>query len=194
LAVQLSSGSASVPSFTDIYGLTKHRNRATIDRFLDRYIDRAAEEQRDGQELLVESLDKEPGIRELFDEVEWVPVQTLTEGISLGLAHPPRCFAIYLHHMRQPGIDRVILGFTRDALVVLGICIQHPEESESREPSPEERAAWEEQVRAILLGLMQEFECHLGIAGYEFPPPAEEAECYTEAESGSAFLLIPNPP
>ncbi len=42
-----------MPPNLDIYGLTKHRDAATIDKFLDAYVDRAASEDRGDEELML---------------------------------------------------------------------------------------------------------------------------------------------
>jgi hypothetical protein len=41
----------------DVYGLTQRRDVATVNRFLDEYVDRGAEEDRRGEELAREPLD-----------------------------------------------------------------------------------------------------------------------------------------
>ena len=45
-----------MPPDLDIYGLTKHRDTTTIDRFLDTYVDRAKSWDRGDEELMMEPL------------------------------------------------------------------------------------------------------------------------------------------
>lgn len=106
----------------DVYGLTRHRDAVTLNRFLDEYVDRVASADRGDEELLLEPLDARPGAME--GEVE--PSLTLSHILERGLAHPRRAFTAYLTCLpacRQAGIERVILSFTWDDQVVLGLSV-----------------------------------------------------------------------
>jgi hypothetical protein len=75
-----------MPPDPDIYGLTKHCDVATINRFLDAYVDRAASENREDEELMMEPLPTQSGTD--CAAVEWEPALTLSHIIERGLAFP----------------------------------------------------------------------------------------------------------
>lgn len=147
----------------DIYGLTRFRDRDTINRFLDEYVDRAASEDRGDEEIGLEPVNPE-----LEGEAwQWEPALTLTHIIERGLAHPRRTFTSYLTS-RRAGIERAILSFTRDDQLVLGFSMRR----NSSEPEEVEDA----RARHLLTGLALAHRCHLGLVLVETPPPASEAE------------------
>lgn len=148
----------------DVYGLTKHRDAATLNRFLDEYVDRAANADRGSEELLLEPLDARPGAMEW--EVE--PSLTLSHILERGLAYPRRAFTAYLSCLpayRQVGIERVILGFTRDDQLAFGLSV-----------SSEEWEIDEALAHELLAHLAEVYQCHIGLILLETPPPMSEAE------------------
>ncbi len=105
----------------DIYGLTKQRDLATLNRFVDEFVDRAANDDRGDEERDLEPVDARP--EETQARWEWVPSLTLGHILELGLAYPRRAFTAYLKCLpacHDARIERAILGFTRDDQLVLG--------------------------------------------------------------------------
>src|SRR5690242_9970144 len=102
----------------DVYGLTRHRDLATLNRFLDEFVERAANAERGDEEVMLEPLDAHFGAREKPEgQWEWEPARTLAHILERGLAHPRRAFTTYLTCLpacHEMGIERAILGFTRD--------------------------------------------------------------------------------
>lgn len=147
----------------DVYGLTATRDRPTIQAFLDTYVDQAASEDRGDEELLLRSRthrDADTGL----DDWDWEPAQSLAHIIERGLDYPRRAFNVYLISRRKD-IDRVILGFTTDDMLVLGLSV----EDEGATPESEEQHA-----KDLLDEMMAQFHCHMGTILLETPPPESE--------------------
>lgn len=158
----------------DIYGLTRHRDEATIARFLDAYIDRAANEDRGDEDLLMEALpapddDGEDSSRQPRYESE--PAISLSHSLQRGLDYPRRSFTLYLE-AKDPSLDRVILSFTNDDQLVVGLSILDDDPGDG----PEMRA------RELLNELAQRFDCHRGVVLLEEYPPDSEAAFGAKAE------------
>ena len=153
-----------MPPRLDIYGLTKHRELNTINAFLDRYVDRSASKDRGDEELMLLPLDSSapPDNMEVYD---WEPARTLSNIIQRGLDYPRRSFTVYLKS-RQPDIDQIILSFTSDNQLILGLSI----DDEGGLPENTNRA------ERLLKELAIQFICHLGLIMVENPPPANEEE------------------
>jgi len=130
-----------MPPDLDIYGLTKHRDTATIDRFLDTYVDRAKSWARGDEELMMEPLPlTHPETGEESAEwestaFEWEPALTLSHLIERGLASPRRAFTVSLAPKRGD-LTSVILSFTADDQLILGVAI----DDEGAKPENERRA------------------------------------------------------
>jgi hypothetical protein len=155
--------------FIDIYGLTRCREKALIDRFVERFTKREEVEDRHGEELMMLKLNavdspETPGW-ELYD---WEPALTLEHSIQRGLDIPRRCFAIYLpSQVAVPGseipISNVIIKFTDDDKLILGFSIH--DESFSNE------------IGSRLIDiLLAEYECVKGFSMSAYPPPDDEEE------------------
>jgi hypothetical protein len=82
-----------MPPALDAYLLTRHRDKETIERFLDDYVDRAVSEDYIGEEFSVLPLTYKEGSSESW-EWEWVPASTLEDIVRYGLSKPPRAFYI----------------------------------------------------------------------------------------------------
>jgi hypothetical protein len=157
----------------DVYGLTRQRDAATLNRFIDEYFDRAANADRGGEELLPEPLDAYAGEMENQQDVE--PSLTLAHILELGLAHPRRAFTTYLTCLptfHQAEIEQVILGFTRDEQLVLGLSLA-PIYTSTWDV---DEAAEHAQALALLTHLAEAYQCRLGLGLLETPPPLSEAE------------------
>jgi hypothetical protein len=161
-----------MPPELDIYGLTKHRDAVTINRFLDEYVDREASADRGDEELALTPLDSKAGI-------EWEPALTLAHIIERGLDYPRRSFTDYLTSS-QPGIERVILSFTEDDWLVLGLAI----DDEGAQPKNEATA------KALLAHLLNDYSCSMGIIVVEEPPPESESAFRTAREHPLTVFFI----
>lgn len=155
-----------MPPNLDIYGLTHHRDLATINDFIDNYVDRAASEDRGDGELMLDLLDGNPE-----DGYDSEPSISLTHIIERGLDQPPRAFANYLK-AKNPDFDGSIICFTSDNLVIFSVSI----DDEGAQPENFERA------KQLLDEIARKYDCHLGLIGVEFPPPHSEKE-FREAKN-----------
>ena len=151
-----------MPPDIDLYALTKHRDRETIEMFLNSYVDRGVSEDREDEELMMLPLDQEPGDKS-FEDYDWEPAKSLSNIVRRGLDYPRRSFTVYLTP-NQAGIDRVILSFSSDNQVVLGLSIDDEEESSENVVIAKE----------LLLNLMEKYNCHLGLITVEQPAPVNE--------------------
>ena len=167
----------------DIYALTNLRDRKTIDHFLDTYVDRETSEDRNDEELsmwpLAETKDGLQSVTESpsFEEYDWEPSYTLSNVVDRGLQYPRRAFSVYLNSIDKR-IDRVILCFTADNQLVLGLSIFVDIASDELE-----NAENEELAEKVLKELMQHFNSCLGLIAYETPPPFTEREFLAMASS-----------
>ena len=50
-----------LPEYVDIYGLTRHRDAGTINRFLEEYVDRGAHEDMGDEEIMMLPLGRKSG-------------------------------------------------------------------------------------------------------------------------------------
>lgn len=173
-----------MPPDLDIYGLTRCRDIATIDRFLDTYVNREKSWDRGGEELMMEPLGFIP--RETGEEraevepqtFEWEPAPTLSHIIERGLALPHRAFTVYLTPKRAD-LTSVILSFTADDQLVLGIAI----DDAGAKPENERRA------KDLLAQLLEEYACHLGLILVEDHPPRSERAFYARAKRPLAVFF-----
>lgn len=153
----------------DVYGLTRQRDASTLNRFLDEYVDRAANADRGDEEILLEPLDAHSRETERQEgQGEWESSRTLSHILERGLAYPRRAFTTYLTCLpacHGAGIERAILGFTRDNQLVLGLSVYSGQE--------EADAA---QAHELLGHFAEAYGCHLGLILPEEPPPLSEAE------------------
>ncbi len=180
-----------MPPDLDIYGLTKHRDAATIDRFLDAYVDRAKSWDRGDEELMMEPLSFTPpeageeSVEVEPETFEWEPAQTLSHIIERGLALPRRAFTVYLV-AKQADLTRVILSFTADDQLILGLSI----DDEGAKPENEQRAM------ELLAQLGEGYACHSGLILVEQYPPRSEMAFYARAKKPLAvfFSTFPEKP
>ena len=155
----------------DIYGLTRHRDEATIARFLDAYIDPAANEDRGDEDLLLEALPPAGEDPAGQPKYESEPAISLSHSLQRGLDYPRRSFTLYLE-AKDPSLDRVILSFTNDDQLVVGLSILDDDPGEG----PDRRA------RDLLNELAQRFDCHRGVVLLEEYPPDSEAAFRAKAD------------
>lgn len=109
-----------MPPFYDIYGLSKKRDKETIERFLEHFTHRDLIEDREGQEIF--GMPNKKYGQEDFS----IPVKTLSEVIQFGIDNPNVCFCFYMGTRTnlKSGIGDVLLKFTFDAKVIFGVAIE----------------------------------------------------------------------
>lgn len=171
----------------DVYGLTRQRNASTLNRFLDEYVDRAANADRGDEELMLEPLnahsdetERQQGAEGQW-EWEWEPSRTLAHILERGLAYPRRAFTAYLTCLpacHEAGIERAILGFTRDDQLVLGLSVSTGEHMQE-----DDWEAGETRAHELLAHFADAYRCHLGLILLETPPPSSEAEFQQPSET-----------
>lgn len=152
-----------MPSYLDAYALCPDRSLATIEAFLDRFVDRAEEEDRGDEQLMFEPLDAPGSFKAPSGRVEWEPTITLAQILERGLHRPRRCFAVYLTPRAGLAVLHVILQFTRDDQVVLGLMVDDASRT------------GDVAVRWLQL-LRTEFGCTRGIVLPDLEPPCSEDE------------------
>lgn len=177
-----------MPPDLDIYGLTKHRDSATIERFLNASVDRAKSWDRGDEALMMVPLSLTPpetgeeGTEWEPDSFEWEPALTLSHIIERGLASPRRAFTAYLTAQRED-LKRVMLRFTVDDQLVLGISI----DDEGAQPENEGKA------KQLLAHFMEEYDCHLGLILVEQYPPQSERAFFARAKQPLAVFFCTSP-
>jgi hypothetical protein len=111
-----------MPPFYDIYGISKSRDKETIELFLNFYCQRELIENFEGKGVEVAIYSNEKyGVKETY-----IPVNTLSEVIDYGLSRPNLGFAFYIGTKSnyKKDIDGVILKFTFDDKIIFGISIE----------------------------------------------------------------------
>lgn len=165
----------------DVYGLTANRDRPTIQAFLDAYVDQVASDDRGDEELLLKSLTPPDAVTGL-DTWDSEPARSLTHIIERGLDYPRRAFTVYLESRRED-VDRAILRFTTDDMLVLGLSVED-EGVEGATPESEERHA-----KDLLDEVMAHFHCHMGTILLESPPPENE-DAFRATNGGSEAIYF----
>ena len=114
---------APMPPSLDIYVRSRSRDRETILRFVERYVDRDASNDREDEELMILRLGARPSDLAPW---EWEPARTLDHIIERGLDVPWRAFTVFLK-TRDERCDGAELGFTVDGSVVFGLSVDDAE-------------------------------------------------------------------
>lgn len=166
-----------MPPALDIYCLTKRRDADTINRFLDRFVNRSESEDREDEELMIRKLDAPAG-SDGEQDYEWELALTLSHAVQRGLAYPRRSFNLYLK-AKQQDIDQAILGFTTDDQLVLGLSIDDAEEK----PENLERA------KELLSLLTEDYGGYRGLILVEQPPPNSEEMFVRQPDDPYSFCL-----
>jgi hypothetical protein len=151
-----------VPPCIDIYCLTRSRNRETIERFLDEFVDRPASEDRQDEELMMVPL----GLTDYpqgFDKCDWQPAKTLSNIILRGLELPFRAFAVYLKS-KSASFNGASLCFTVEGQLVLGLSLDDPDGDDANI----------DRAESIMRALAESYSAHLALAHVEEPPPRSE--------------------
>lgn len=111
-----------MPPFYDIYGLSKQRDKKTIETFLDFYCHQNLIENYVGQGIEIAIYKNE----KYKIEENYIPVDNLSEVINYGLNHPNIGFAFYIGEKSnyKKDIDGIILKFTFDGKIIFGISVE----------------------------------------------------------------------
>lgn len=107
-----------MPPYYDIYGLSKQRDKTTVEKFLNYFSIREKIENREGQEIAVYKNEK------YKTEETWKAIRTLTEVIDFGLENENFGFAFYIGDNLKEGINHIILKFTFDGKIIFGISVE----------------------------------------------------------------------
>ncbi|MCB9133889.1 MAG: hypothetical protein H6636_00585 [Anaerolineales bacterium] len=160
-----------MPPLLDVYILTRERNIETLNQFLDLYVDREASMDRGDEELMILPRDCVTAPKE-FDEWEWTPALNLKSMIWKGLDYPRRAFTIYLTPAYK-NIERVIVAFTQDDQLILGVSIEDEEKSDANL----------ELAKSFLHQLANNFNGIEGFIAWEEPPPILQAEFSSHSQN-----------
>lgn len=165
-----------MPPYLDAYIITPEREEETIERFLASYTDRAANEDREDEELMLLRLgvEDEPESTKQFD---WEPARTLTNVVKRGLDYPRRCFAIYLCS-NVMDVEQAILKFTADNQLIFGVSIDDPDGSTDNL----------NKAKRSLATLLSEFNGRTGIIGVELAPADTETEFEEQANEPNCLF------
>lgn len=107
-----------MPPYYDIYGLSRQREKETIEKFLTYFSIRERIENREGQVISVFKNEK------YKTEETYIAIRTLTEVIDFGLENRYVGFAFYIGDNLKEGIGHIILKFTFDGKIIFGISIE----------------------------------------------------------------------
>ena len=107
-----------MPQYYDIYGLSKQRDKKTVEKFLNYFSIREKIEIRELQEIAVYKNEK------YKIEETWTTINTLTEVIDFGIENKNFGFAFYIGDNLKKGINHIILKFTFDGKIIFGISVE----------------------------------------------------------------------
>lgn len=148
-----------MPPNLDLYVISPARDRPTIERFLNTYVDRAASENRGNEELPMVALDPS-GHSIGSDDWEWEPSKTLTHIVERGLEYPRRAFSAYLT-AQDTSLVGAILAFDVSNQVIFGLSM----DDEGGKPENLERAM------KLLHEMAERLAATHGFIGVEQEPP-----------------------
>ena len=148
-----------MPPNLDVYVVSSARDRETIERFVDAYVDRSASEDRGDEELMMLALDSS-GQPSSGDDWDWEPSSTLTHIVERGLQLPRRAFSVHLK-TRDTSFAGATLAFDADNRVIFGVSM----DDEGAQPENLERA------KNLLHAMAQALKGSHGFIGVEEPPP-----------------------
>lgn len=170
-----------MPPSLDIYVPSRLRDRETILRFVERYVDRDASNDREDEELMILRLGARPSE---LGPWEWEPARTLDHIIERGVDVPWRAFTVFLKS-RDERCDGAELGFTVDGSVVFGLSVDDAEGVDLGGGPIDAIAAARNRACAkeILHELAAAFGGEAGFLAWEHPLPLLD-EAFPNAESG----------
>lgn len=149
------------------YGLTERRDERTLYAFVSAFVDRNCEDRGD-EELMMLPLgctEVPDGSNPQLDQWEWEPAKTISHSLQRGLDYPRRTFALY-YPSRIAELDGVMLGFTLDEKLVLGLSVD--DEGMKKENL--------EKAKRLLDVLFRDYQCYKGVVITDEPVPLSEHE------------------
>lgn len=150
-----------MPPNLDIYVVSKRRNRESVVRFIEAWVDREKSEDRGDEQLMLLPLGLAGGPSEDWD---WEPAETLSHIVQRGLDLSPPAFVVYLTPL-DPATEEVILAYTTDNRVIFGASLDDADEKDETLHA----------AKRILHRLIQDFDADFGYVACEEPPPLVEA-------------------
>ena len=111
-----------MPPYYDVYGISKHRDRKTIECFLSAFCHRGEVESQEGTVIGMLANEKYR-----VAEIE-LPVNTLTEVVDFGLQNSGYGFSFYIAS-GLINVKMVILKFTYDGLIIFGVSIEEMDDN-----------------------------------------------------------------
>jgi hypothetical protein len=148
-----------MPPNLDVYVVSPLRDRDTIERFLNAYVDQAASEDRGDEELPLVALDSS-GRPVNGDDWDWEPSRSLAHIIERGLQSPRRAFSAYLKP-KDKSLAAAILAFDTENQVIFGLSV----DDQGAKTENLERA------KGLLHGMAEALGATRGFIGVEEPPP-----------------------
>lgn len=148
-----------MPANLDVYVVSSARDRETIERFLNAYVDHVASEDRGDEELMLLALDSS-GQPSSGDEWDWEPSGSLSHIVERGLQSPRRAFSVHLK-TRDTSLAGATLAFDIDNHVIFGVSM----EDEGAQAENLKRA------KSLLHEMAQALKGSHGFIGVEEPPP-----------------------
>lgn len=158
----------------NVYVLTRQRTEPVLWAFLAIYGDIAKFDRETERELQIEKsgLGLTKDVTD-SDDYETEPAGDLTGCVHRGLEYPRRAFDLYIPS-RQPTIDQVIVGFTRDDQVVLGFALDDEYDENLLVPLEEKERSVRALANSLLMELGIAYQAHLGLIIIDTAPPASE--------------------
>jgi hypothetical protein len=134
----------------DLYIYCEKKSEKMIRNFLTKY-------NADAGRLTVDEAHVFRSIEELFQDNlgEWVKITDTDSWIKFGLSEQSIAFSIY-YSLPTPPIDGLIITFTIDGGIVLGISVELGDNKENFEYAKELLESFKEEYDAILTGLFVE--------------------------------------
>ena len=148
-----------MPPNLDVYVISPARNRETINRFLNAYVDRNASDDRGNEELMLLALDSS-GQPSTGDDWDWEPSRSLGHIVERGLSFPCRAFSVYLKPL-DASLAGAILAFDVDNQVIFGLSM----DDEGAQPENYERA------KVLLHDMTEALGATRGFIAVEEPAP-----------------------
>ncbi len=107
-----------MPNYYDVYVLSESRDKRTVEKFLNQFCFRDKIENIEEQEIAVRKNEK------YNVEETWVKIKTISEVINFGLKESNHGFVFYISDNLKEDISHIILKFTFDGKIILGVSVK----------------------------------------------------------------------
>ncbi|WP_338462543.1 hypothetical protein VZH09_03735 [Synechococcus elongatus IITB7] len=158
----------------NVYGLTQQRSLTAINAFVEEHCDRAVIEDLEDSALMILRPDATDPDRE--ESYDFLPVDSLSQAIAVGLEQPSWAFSLYLP-AKDPTIDQVTVSFCRDRQLVLGLALP------DTDTAPQ-------QAQAFLREWADCYDCRLGLIAVEALPPLDTQDLARVAQRSLLTLFV----